>query len=419
MKLLHKYNRLNILATILVLFIAGVCYYLILSYVLIKQIDKDLRLEEQEVRDFVHLNNSLPPSANYKDQQMKFAAVGNSIPARKISSVTIFDSSENEDQPIRRLVFPLAVKGQNYSVTIIKSQQETEDLVRLIVMLTLSIVALLLLALFIINRFVLRKLWLPFNKTLRGLKQFNVNNNTVIGHNDTNITEFKELDDAVIMMMERVVNDYNSLKTFTENASHESQTPLAVINSKLELLIQAENFSEQQVQDIQTIYDEIGRLSKLNQSLLLLTKIDNYQFSETCEVDLVQMINRQLSNYEELLAAKGITLVKNFGDVVVVDMNETMAQVLISNLITNSIKHNVDGGSIHINAVQKSLSFTNTGTFLNSKPEELFQRFKKDKVNAESLGLGLSIVKKICDRYNFTVSYIHKSGIHTLTVLFP
>lgn len=419
MKLLHRYNRLNILVTIIVLFIGGVCYYFILSYVLIKQLDKDLRLEELEVKDFVRINKTLPPAANYKDQQMTFKAVGDAVTARKFSSITVFDSSENEVEPIRRLVFPLTVGSTNYVVSVTKSRQETEDLVRLIVILTVSIIALLLLALFMINRFVLSKLWLPFNKTLAGLKQFNLNSNAVIEHSDTTITEFKELNDAVSKMSERVVNDYNSLKAFTENASHEIQTPLAVVNSRLELLIQAENFTEQQMQDIQTIHDEINRLSKLNQSLLLLTKIDNDQFRETSQVDLAKIVNRLLNNYEELLSAKQITLTKNITRHTVLLMNETMAQVLISNLVTNSIKHNTDGGSITISLMQNCLTVSNTGEALINPPEKLFERFKKDKVNAESLGLGLSIVKKICDRYHFTINYSYKEGQHILSVLFP
>lgn len=418
MRLLAKYNRVNIAATILVLLIGGLCYYFILKFVLINQLDKDLKVEEQEVKDYIKMNNSLPIAANYKDQQVVFEPADVTVIKRRVISLSLYDTAEDEIVPSRRLIFSILSAGKNYKVSITKSQQETEDLVQLIVILTLSIVVLLLVVLFIINRFVLNKLWLPFNNTLNELKQFNLNNKTTIVLNDSDINEFKELNIAVTKMSSQVVKDYDALKSFTENASHEIQTPLAIVNSKLELLIQSENFSEMQMQYIQTIQGEVSRLSKLNQSLLLLTKIDNRQFQETEQVDLSKIINRQLSNYEELLAAKQITLVRTFGDPFTVLMNETMAQVLTSNLITNAIKHNVEKGTIDIILNENQLSVSNTGTVLKTNPDELFERFKKDKVNSESLGLGLSIVKKICERYGFKVDYSYSNGLHNLTIQF-
>ena len=418
MKLLARYNRVNIAATILVLLVGGLCYYFILRFVLIHQLDKDLKVEEQEVKDYVQRNNSLPNAANYKDQKVVFEAGEPATIKRKISSINLYDTAEDEQQQGRQLIFAICSAGTNYKVTITKSQQETEDLVKLIVLLTLAIVVLLLVVLFIINRFVLNKLWLPFNNTLQQLKQFNLSNKTAISLKESNISEFKELNAVVTAMSNSVLKDYEVLKSFTENASHEIQTPLAVIKSKLELLMQAENFSEMQMQYIQNIQEEISRLSKLNQSLLLLTKIDNQQFKDTEEVAIATIITKHLNNYEELIAAKEITLIQNIAEGGVVVMNKVMAEILVSNLITNAIKHNVENGSITISLTGDRLTVSNTGTALNAKPHELFERFKKDKVNSESLGLGLSIVKKICDQYDFKASYHYGEGLHTVTILF-
>ena len=416
MKLLARYNRVNIAATILVLLVGGLCYYFILRFVLIHQLDKDLKVEEQEVKDYVQRNNSLPNAANYRDQKVVFEPAGSTGIKRKIFSIDIYDTTEDELKQGRRLVFAIQNAGNNYKVSITKSQQETEDLVRLIVMLTLAIVVLLLIVLFIINRFVLNKLWLPFNNTLQQLKQFNLSNKTAINLKESNINEFKELNDAVMAMSNSVLKDYDALKSFTENASHEIQTPLAVINSKLELLMQAENFSEAQMLYIQNIQEEISRLSKLNQSLLLLTKIDNQQFKDTEEVNMAGIINKHLGNYEELITAKEITLIKNISNEKMVVMNKTMAEILVSNLITNAIKHNVEKGSIEVLLDKDLLTVSNSGAALSTNPNELFERFKKDKVNSESLGLGLSIVKKICEQYNFKPDYSYANGLHTVTI---
>jgi signal transduction histidine kinase len=418
MKLLARYNRVNIAATILVLLVGGLCYYFILRFVLIHQLDKDLKIEEQEVKDYVQHNNNLPNPANYKDQKVVFEPAASISIKRKIYSVNLYDTAEDEHIQGRRLIFIIQNEGKNYKVSITKSQQETEDLIQLIVLLTLAIVVLLLVMLFIINRFVLNKLWLPFNTTLQQLKQFNLSNKSAIKLEDSNINEFKELNNAVTIMSNSVIKDYDALKSFTENASHEIQTPLAIINSKLELLMQSENFSEAQMQYIQNIQEEISRLSKLNQSLLLLTKIDNQQFKETEEVDIATVIGKHLNNYEELIAAKEITLTKNIDAGCVVSMNKTMAEILVSNLITNAIKHNIDKGAITITLQNDRLVVSNTGTQLNSNPNELFERFKKDKVNSESLGLGLSIVKKIGDQYNFKAVYDYANGLHTVAINF-
>jgi signal transduction histidine kinase len=418
MKLFTKYNRINISATILVLLVGGLCYYFILRFVLIHELDKDLKIEEQEIRDHVRQNNSLPNGVNYNSQRIVFEPSGTATSERKIKSVTIYDSTEDETTPGRQLVFSISSAGKNYKASITKSQQETEDLVQLIVLLTLAIVVLLLTVLFIINRFVLNKLWLPFNNTLSELKQFNLSNKKTLQLEASHINEFKELNIAFTAMSKAVLKDYDALKSFTENASHEIQTPLAVINSKIELLMQSENLTEQQVQYIQQIQGETSRLSKLNQSLLLLTKIDNQQFKHSEEVDIAKIVTRQLNNYEELIAAKEITLTRNIEMPVIVLMNEVMAEVLLTNLITNAIKHNINNGSIEMTVNKEQLTVTNTGPPLQGSPEEMFERFKKDKVNSDSLGLGLSIVKKITEQYGFTVHYSYADQNHRISIKF-
>ena len=277
----------------------------------------------------------------------------------------------------RQLIFSITLSGKIYKAFISKSQEATEDLIELIVLITLAIVLLLLIVLFVINRFVLNKLWHPFNDTLKELQQFNISSTTGLQLNDNNITEFRELNKAVTTMSNRVVSDYAALKSFTENASHEIQTPLAVINSKIELLMQAENFTGTQLHDFFTIQEEVNRLSKLNKSLLLLTKIENDQFHQSELVDLNRIVDHYLDKYEELIASKKIALTKKLEGKCEINMNEAMAQVLISNLINNAIKHNKDNGSIGVSINDHQLIVSNTGQSLTAHPDELFERFKK------------------------------------------
>nr|MDQ6902902.1 sensor histidine kinase [Bacteroidota bacterium] len=310
MKLLAKYNRVNVAATILVLLLSSIIYYFFIEAALVHQLDKSLVVEEHEISDYVKEKGQLPEPSYDKDEQETFSA-SNAIINRKFSSINLFDSVHNEQILYRQLEFPLNVKTTLYKIEIRKSQEETEDLVQLILKITLVIVLVLFSTLFIINRFVLNKLWKPFNSTLEKIKQFNVSETKDVKLEATNINEFTELNEAVSAMTKRASHDYDEIKNFTENASHEIQTPLAIISSKLELLSQSENLLEDQMNIIQTISETTNRLSRLNQSLILLAKIDNLQFKETEQVDISFIIEHFINNYEELVLAKEITLTKN------------------------------------------------------------------------------------------------------------
>jgi len=418
MKLLSKYNRVNVVATIVVLLFSAVIYYFVIEKTLVHQLDKSLVVEEQEIKDYIKENNALPEPSYSKDEQEIYTMVNDQKVKRRFSSVELYNKDHDENIYYRQLEFPVTVNGKFYKADVRKSQEETEDVVQLILIITLTIVFLLLVILFIINRFMLSKLWKPFNSTLEKVKQFNVSGKDDIHFEPSDINEFTELNDAVNVMTKKAIRDYNEIKSFTENASHEIQTPLAIIRSKLELLSQSENLKEEQMNAIQSISETTSRLSKLNQSLILLTKIDNRQFKETEEVNMSVLLQRHLNNYEELLNAKGIVTTKNIAEPVFVTMNETLAETLIVNLLTNAIKHNVENGSININLGKNAFSVTNTGKALNENPVIYFERFKKESASNDSMGLGLSIVKKICDTYNFRVSYAHKNMMHIITVIF-
>ena len=418
MKLITKYNRINIAAIIIVLLLSGICYYFMIRAVLIHQLDKDLKVEEKEITHYIQKNNLLPEPTNYKDEQESYVPLNGEKAIRKFSSVEEFNTQHNENITYRQLEFPVSVAGKEYKIRVKKSQEETEDLVRLILIITVAMLLVLLATIFIINRYLLNNLWKPFNATLQQIKHFNLSGKNRLKLMPSDITEFTELNDAVSIMENRVSQDYDEIKNFTENASHEIQTPLAIIKSKLELLSQSESLKEEQMDTIQSVSEAANRLSKLNQSLILLTKIDNRQFHENEEISLGDLINQHLGNFEELIAAKDITVRKNINSNTGLTMNETLAETLISNLITNAIKHNTDHGFIEILLSKTALSVSNSGAALNSDPSELFERFKKDKVSSESLGLGLSIVKKICEKYGFEIQYKYADLIHTTTITF-
>jgi len=418
MKLLAKYNRVNIPITIVTLLITGVGFYFIIHYVLVHQIDKDLRIEQQEIIHYIKEKKSLPEASNYKDQQIQFQPASASFFNTQFSTERRYNSKEDEVESFRKLQFLINVEGQNYIAIVKKSEQETEDIIQLILIITFLVIIFLLFILFIANRFLLGKIWKPFNHILEQLKQFNLSSKNKIIPQKTDIKEFAELNEAALLMCEKVSKDYESLKNFTENASHEIQTPLAIIKNKIELLLQSENLDKTQIHSIQILNEAASKLSRLNQSLLLLTKIENRQFESPEKVNFSKVLNQCIENFEELASIKNISMKKDVAENIFIKMNDSLAEILASNIILNSIKHNVQNGKITIDLSEHTMSVSNTGNQPDENTGIFFERFKKSSSTSDSVGLGLAIVKSICDSYGFAVSYSYKDGIHFVQVDF-
>jgi signal transduction histidine kinase len=408
MRLFTKYARVNFMALLCVLFLGSAFYYYIIRFVLIDQLDDTLKVEEQEIQDFVSKKGALPEPSHYRDQSVFFRET-DQVVKRKFMSFRLHGH-------FRQLLFPVNVKGQNYVATVSKSQREADKLIGLIVLITGGVLLLLLLVLFMLNRFFLQKLWQPFYNTLAFIKQFNLTNKRSLPNQVTEIDEFKELGIAVTDMTGKVLQDYESLKNFSDNASHEMQTPLAIINSRLDLMIQDQELNEKQMKQLQGIYDATGRLTKLNQSLLLLTKIENNQFAEAQSVQLDDLIKKKLIQFDELIVASHLQ-VRLESTPASVLMNDYLADILINNLLSNAIRHNHPHGQIHIRLGSASLMVSNTSSPLDFNPSGIFDRFQKSS-SSPGVGLGLAIVKQICDNYHFSVTYAYEGEMHRFAIQF-
>ncbi len=415
MKLITKYNRINLIATIIVLLAASICYYFIVRYVLIHQLDNTLKVEEAEIINYVNTNNRLPEATDYRDQHTSFEESNDSV-KRKFSNIRLHNGHHHDHVAYREISFPININGKLYRASVTKSEEEMEDLSELIAIITIGIIILLLLILFITNRVLLRRLWLPFYNTLDSIKEFNLTNKKNVAIEKTKIEEFDNLNIAVNSMQIRILKDYETMKNFADNASHEMQTPLAILNSKLDLMIQEPNLNESQTKQLQSMYDAMSRLTKLNQSLLLLTKIENNQFNKAAPLRLDILINEKLSQLEDLIAAKHLHLHTDLKETTV-NMDDYLADILLNNLLGNAIRHNNDNGSINISLNNNELKISNSGASFSLDDNNIFDRFKKGQ-NSEGIGLGLAIVKQICDNYGFSISYSYEANEHNFLIQF-
>jgi signal transduction histidine kinase len=401
------------LSAVFILLISSLSYYVIIRNILIQQIDNNLKVEEEEIMDYVGKNNSLPNESSYKGQEIRFKKT-NSIVKRHFESTAVAVETTQEKEPVRQLLFPITVSGELYTAIVRKSQEEAEDLIRLIFFVTAVIFILLLLIIAFVNRFILLKLWQPFYNTLQQLTSFNVNDTHSMHLVGSKVDEFNELNTSVIKMADRVTNEFNSLKSFTENASHEMQTPLAVINSKLDLLIQHSN--ESQAEQLQAIYDSVSRLNKLNRTLLLLTKIDNRLYPMAEEITIKKLLEQKLQQLEDLIQSREITVTTHLENVSL-HMNYDLADILLNNLLNNAIKHNIKGGTIECTLSNDHLFITNTGLANSFDDADIFERFQKG-AHSDGTGLGLAVVKQICVASNFSISYKYEFNLHHIQLYF-
>ena len=219
-------------------------------------------------------------------------------------------------------------------------------------------------------------------------------------------------------MTAKVRSDYTALKEFTENASHEMQTPLSIVNGKLELILDSNNLTEEQTAMVISSQESIQRLSKMNTSLSLLTKIENQEFENIESVNLSKLLQKFVFDFNELLDLKSIRLSTQLAENTMVKMDSTLAAILFSNLFQNAIRHNHENGTIELNLDQSHFAISNSGEPLSVSPDSLFERFNKNNQSKESLGLGLSIVKKICDASGFKISYIYRLKQHQIEISF-
>jgi len=416
MKLAVHYSKASIVITLIVLFTGAIIYYFAITYITNSQIDQDLEEEYSEVVGYVGFNHKLPKQVDFDEDITSFVKIKQAQIPLRLFDTAYNNKKEKKTEAGRAISGLVKLNGENYNVIIIVSRESTEYLVQIIAMITLVLAVALLLILFITNRYILSGLWKPFYDTLFKLKALNLADTGNIDLNNSKVDEFNELNDVVSAMSLRVKNDYMHLKHFTENASHEMMTPLAVITSKLDILIQDETLKPDHFEQINDIYSATNKLSRLNQTLLLLVKIENNLTGDAEELDLANLVNQKFRQFHELFQAKDIkvelkTQAKN------VFVSKSFIDILLNNLFSNAIRHNQNGGSIKIELTEKYLIVTNTGNEKELNRNVLFERFQKDK-KSEGTGLGLTLVKNICMLYNWKITYQFHNFKHTFKIVF-
>ena len=333
---------------------------------------------------------------------------------------SIYLPQKNKILPFALLSSQFEWNRDKYIVSAYVSSTEISHLTIKVFITETVILLLLLLSIVLLNKRNSQILWKPFFDTLTRVKEFDVTRNESINlPNETNTKEFKELNKAFGDLIEKVNIAYYNQKQFVDNASHEMQTPLAIIRSKLELLINQPGLTESTAAQLGDITEANDKLSQMNRTLLLLAKIENNQFLNTESINFSNLLHKEVSLLKKHYDDDFPELIASITDDVTLVANLSLLEILIHNLVINAVEHNIQGGSISINLSNSLLIIENTGLPLSQPAQTLFERFKKGSHKSRTTGLGLALVKQICVLYNYNVMYTYANGLHKIEVTFP
>ena len=422
MQLIQQTSRAYLLLSIILFILGGIVVAIILTTVMNRRLDEKLLYNKEVIEKIIKYDY---PLTLFEEPEELTEAENKMFPNDTVIFKDTLISHAIEDlegaetyEKYRQLTAYETLQGKRYKIIARNSLVRNQDFISIITAATILTILLLLTGLWFLNTRITKRIWNPFQHNLNSLKNFSIQDQEPIDLKKSNIDEFQELNKSIKSLTEKVRSDFDNLKEFTGNASHEMQTPLAIMQSKIELLLQSENLNKEESKQLHAIYHAGQRLSKLNNTLLTLSKEENRQFSELEEINLTEVINNKLEVYDYFIQQKKLTVTKKISPDTMINVNSTIIDMLISNLLSNAIKHNITRGNLNLELQPEYFYISNTGEELSVEPDSLFNRFKKASTSPDSSGLGLAIVKKICDINNWKIDYTYIKKEHQIMVRF-
>jgi signal transduction histidine kinase len=411
MKLLYKTTLTYILSTLFILMIGCGVLFILLRKEVGDEMNEQLALQAQEITGHLEENpNYKFPSANVSWSE------GNTTTVDTYGDTLVYDGIQKKYEEYRFLTTIKNIGDKRAAITVMVSHIGWDRYLKSISYTFFLIAIVLAFSGMVFNYLSNKKIWKPFFKNLEALKSYSVTTPNPLQLTASEITEFKELKQALEDLTQRSRKDYGALREFTENASHEIQTPLAIVQSKLDRISQL-NLDEEMAGYIAQSQSAIDRLSKINKSLLLLAKLDNDSFIQLQTIALDQVLEQHLEQTEPIFSNKEIAIDKDIQPVQL-QVNVYLCEVLVSNLLSNAFRYTDQGGKLFVRLTGQQLEISNTGTALDFPEEYLFDRFKKGSANQSSNGLGLAIVKEICMLNKWTINYHYQHNQHHFIIRF-
>lgn len=418
MKLVYKNIIINAVVSVLILFIGEFSLYVFLKNNIEKEAVEHLYLERyfmtKQLEDGVDIEYF---KHNIGDELEIDAIEALKYTVPVLEDVEMEEPGEEEHFTSKRIVFDIMQKGKAYRVSILKTVDEDEGLAGSLAALIFISALLMAAILVIINVFVYYRLFSPLYQLIRDIKKFSVHALQKINPPKTSTKEFMILSDEISKMSAQIISDYTSMKEFTENMTHEMQTPLAVISTKIERCIQDKNLTNEQAILLTDAAKAVNKLFNISKGLTLLCKLDNKQYTALTSIGITELVKKRINYFLDFLDNKQLTLTENYKEEVFISMDVSLSEIMIDNLLKNAVQHNIQNGKILVTFEQKRLTIANTGNITEALNNRNFDRFYSQSQNT-SLGLGLSITKKIADYYGFKLSYQYENDMHCIVIDF-
>ena len=417
MKLLTKTSRYYILYTIPVILFSAIFIYFFLLNEIGESNESILLTRVKVIENYIAKGNTtvLKVFEVNNEVYIKEIAKDRLIP-QTIKDTLMYSEIENEYISSKMIEKNAIINGRNYQIKVWKSTIEYDELVEVVSVVFIVMLLVLFLVTVYINSRISKLIWTPFKNTLDYIKDFSVHTTDYKKLEFNEITEFSELNSSINHMTSKMISDYKNQKKFAENASHEFQTPLAIIKGKIDLLLQENTLNEESLTLLVSIEEATSRLSRINKSLLLLSKIENQQYEKTDTVALLPLIEKVRKVNEDFILDKNLQFACEVMENLCFTINAELCFILLNNLIQNAIRHNVNNGQITILIKEEMLQIRNTGALEPLDKVSIFERFEKKSSNATSIGLGLAIVKEIAEANSITVLYKYENKEHIFSL---
>ncbi len=409
MKLIKRTYIYTSLWMIPIILFGSLFSFFIIEYVAYDEVDEFLTYEMDRLVAYHKQYNDLP-DFHYLAKIIEDVKYEQPV----FKDTLLLEPGDNEMVPYRQLWFSLNHNGRDFTLVLQHLMLGRDDIAQGALFIISGLVLLIVVFAFLSVNRVTGKIWSPFYATLNKITQFKISG-PVPEFEPSKIDEFNTLNATLKSLLKKVSADYRQNKEFNENASHELQTHLAVIKANAGELLGSGQNNVEQLEKVRKIYSAATRLSQVQKSLLLLSKINNREFSKNINLNLQVPLEKVLELFAETIEIRQIKLTLQT-EPFHVYMDAGLAEVLVNNLIKNAVKHNVQNGFITIQLKAESLMIENSGQSFNGNPEVLFQRFSKGE-NGNS-GIGLAIVKEICDLYHFKIEYKIHESVHKITIYF-
>lgn len=242
----------------------------------------------------------------------------------------------------------------------------------------------------------------PLRKLSQQAEKIDQDSISDIRLNEDTVKEFRQLSVSVNLMLDRLSESFATQRQFSGNAAHELRTPLAIMQTKLELFAaEHKNMEGDTAELVRSQAEQLDRLSKLVHTLLEMSNLSSAPRSD--RIELAPLVEEIITDLTPLASQNDITMEQDCDNVVITG-SDALIYRLVFNLIENAVKYNRRGGSVSVSVHKENsdvvVRVSDTGCGIPEEyRESIFQPFfRVDKSRSRQMGgvgLGLALVHEI------------------------